>query len=169
MGTPAPAERVYSIDAYRGFVMLAMISAGLGTKALAQADHGWKWLADQCEPLADVKPQPVGKQDAVSAVGRDSLLLSHHRQGLRRHALLEMPCGVFQPRQVHASHGLVDGSGVFRTLYAGKRPHGPVVGEIPAVGVEHGHRVGGIAPQRHGRPLGKQRQVLHGVGQGTHA
>src|SRR5919109_1733343 len=45
--SPAPADRVYSIDAYRGFVMLAMISAGLGTKELARADHRWDWLAYQ--------------------------------------------------------------------------------------------------------------------------
>src|SRR6184192_4132173 len=46
---PAPTDRVYSIDAYRGFVMLAMISAGLGTKELAKADPRWDWLAYQCE------------------------------------------------------------------------------------------------------------------------
>src|ERR1043166_1427706 len=48
MGTPPAApERVYSIDAYRGFTMLAMISAGMGFKQLAAADHSWDWLAYQ--------------------------------------------------------------------------------------------------------------------------
>jgi predicted acyltransferase len=40
------AERLVSLDAYRGFVMLAMVSAGLGMGHLL-ADPTWGWLADQ--------------------------------------------------------------------------------------------------------------------------
>jgi predicted acyltransferase len=48
--TPAPArpERLVSVDAYRGFVMLAMISAGLGMSKLMK-DPTWGWLARQLE------------------------------------------------------------------------------------------------------------------------
>jgi predicted acyltransferase len=45
---PAVTDRVYSLDAYRGFVMLLMIAAGFGTKGLMK-DPTWGWLADQCE------------------------------------------------------------------------------------------------------------------------
>src|SRR5215469_9280502 len=47
---PAPArpERLVSVDAYRGFVMLAMISAGLGMSKLMN-DPTWGWLAKQLE------------------------------------------------------------------------------------------------------------------------
>src|SRR5436309_5516272 len=44
---PAP-ERLVSVDAYRGFVMLAMVSAGLGMQKLMN-DPTWHWLADQFE------------------------------------------------------------------------------------------------------------------------
>ena len=44
----APAERLVSVDAYRGFVMLAMVSAGLGMQKLI-GDPTWGWLADQLE------------------------------------------------------------------------------------------------------------------------
>src|SRR5262249_57255718 len=47
----APAERLVSVDAYRGFVMLAMVSAGLGTQRL-MGDPTWGWLADQMEHRA---------------------------------------------------------------------------------------------------------------------
>lgn len=40
--------RLTSLDAYRGFIMLAMVSAGLGTAKL-QGDPQWGWLADQLE------------------------------------------------------------------------------------------------------------------------
>ena len=48
--TPAPPapQRLVSVDAYRGFVMLAMVSAGLGTAKLLK-DPTWGWLADQLE------------------------------------------------------------------------------------------------------------------------
>lgn len=39
-----------SLDAYRGFIMLAMVSAGLGTKGLMN-DPNWGWLAHQLEHL----------------------------------------------------------------------------------------------------------------------
>ncbi|MBI1913991.1 MAG: DUF1624 domain-containing protein, partial [Planctomycetes bacterium] len=42
------AERLVSVDAYRGFVMLAMVSAGLGLQKLMN-DPTWGWLADQFE------------------------------------------------------------------------------------------------------------------------
>src|SRR4051794_18830565 len=48
---PAPAiptRRLLSLDAYRGFVMLAMVAAGLGTRGL-RSDPNWWWLADQLE------------------------------------------------------------------------------------------------------------------------
>ena len=47
---PAPArpERLVSVDAYRGFVMLAMISSGLGMSRLLH-DPQWGWLAKQLE------------------------------------------------------------------------------------------------------------------------
>ena len=47
--SPAPLSgRLLSLDAYRGFIMLAMVSAGFGTRGLA-ADPNWSWLADQLE------------------------------------------------------------------------------------------------------------------------
>src|SRR5437764_3661976 len=50
--TDAPAstasERLVSVDAYRGFVMLAMVSSGLGMQKLMN-DPQWHWLADQLE------------------------------------------------------------------------------------------------------------------------
>jgi heparan-alpha-glucosaminide N-acetyltransferase len=48
--SPAPslAGRLVSLDAYRGFIMLAMVSASLGTQGLAGDPH-WGWLADQME------------------------------------------------------------------------------------------------------------------------
>ena len=42
------SERLVSVDAYRGFVMLAMVSAGLGMQKLMN-DPRWGWLADQFE------------------------------------------------------------------------------------------------------------------------
>src|SRR5262249_20453849 len=50
-GIPAPAharpaERLASLDAYRGFTMLAMVSSGLGMAHLL-SDPNWGWLADQ--------------------------------------------------------------------------------------------------------------------------
>jgi predicted acyltransferase len=50
--TAAPAspakERLLSLDAYRGFTMLAMVSAGVGTAHLLNHPT-WGWLADQME------------------------------------------------------------------------------------------------------------------------
>jgi heparan-alpha-glucosaminide N-acetyltransferase len=43
---PVVTDRSLALDAYRGFVMLAMISAGLGMKKLL-GDPTWGWLADQ--------------------------------------------------------------------------------------------------------------------------
>jgi predicted acyltransferase len=43
-----PGQRLVSLDAYRGFTMLAMISAGLGMAHL-QNDPTWGWLADQLD------------------------------------------------------------------------------------------------------------------------
>jgi predicted acyltransferase len=43
-----PAQRLVSLDAYRGFTMLAMVSAGLGTAHLLN-DPTWGGLADQLE------------------------------------------------------------------------------------------------------------------------
>jgi heparan-alpha-glucosaminide N-acetyltransferase len=45
---PAPADRCLALDAYRGFVMLAMVSAGLGMAHLVN-DPWWGWLAHQME------------------------------------------------------------------------------------------------------------------------
>src|SRR3954454_24335839 len=44
----APSQRLVSVDAYRGFVMLAMVSGGLGMQKLMH-DPTWGWLADQLE------------------------------------------------------------------------------------------------------------------------
>ncbi len=49
--TKSPPERLDSLDAYRGFVMLAMVSSGLGMSKL-QGDAQWGWLADQLEHRA---------------------------------------------------------------------------------------------------------------------
>lgn len=50
MPAPRPANsaapRLISLDAYRGFTMLAMVSAGLGTAHLLN-QPSWGWLADQ--------------------------------------------------------------------------------------------------------------------------
>ena len=46
MSSSAVPVRVASIDAYRGFTMLAMISGGMGMAKLL-ADPNWNWLADQ--------------------------------------------------------------------------------------------------------------------------
>lgn len=43
---PVSTSRVFSIDAYRGFTMLAMISGGMGLGKLLK-DPNWGWLADQ--------------------------------------------------------------------------------------------------------------------------
>jgi predicted acyltransferase len=52
MGQPSsaspPTQRLVALDAYRGFTMLAMVSAGLGTAHLMN-DPTWGWLADQLE------------------------------------------------------------------------------------------------------------------------
>lgn len=48
--TPAPSQRLQSLDAYRGFVMLAMASGGLGLAKVAEhfpASETWKVLAYQ--------------------------------------------------------------------------------------------------------------------------
>ncbi|MCI0737998.1 MAG: DUF5009 domain-containing protein [Gemmataceae bacterium] len=41
-------DRLVSLDAYRGFTMLAMVSAGMGLAHL-RGDAQWGWLADQFE------------------------------------------------------------------------------------------------------------------------
>jgi heparan-alpha-glucosaminide N-acetyltransferase len=48
---PTPVARLLSLDAYRGFTMLAMVSGGLGTAKLL-GDPVWGWLADQLEHRA---------------------------------------------------------------------------------------------------------------------
>jgi heparan-alpha-glucosaminide N-acetyltransferase len=49
MGSPTPASpRLLSLDAYRGFTMLAMASSGLGLASL-NGDPTWHWLADQVD------------------------------------------------------------------------------------------------------------------------
>lgn len=45
---PNENERLLSLDAYRGFTMLAMVSAGMGL-AVYRNDPTWGWLADQFE------------------------------------------------------------------------------------------------------------------------
>lgn len=47
-GSDRGLERLMSLDAYRGFIMLAMVSAGLGAKSLKGETH-WGWLAEQTE------------------------------------------------------------------------------------------------------------------------
>lgn len=49
VSAPLPG-RLLSLDAYRGFIMLAMASAGLGTAKL-MGDPNWGWLAHQLEHL----------------------------------------------------------------------------------------------------------------------
>jgi heparan-alpha-glucosaminide N-acetyltransferase len=48
---PAGGARLISLDAYRGFTMLAMVSGGLGMQRL-QADPTWGWLAEQMDHRA---------------------------------------------------------------------------------------------------------------------
>jgi predicted acyltransferase len=49
-GAAAPAsDRLVSLDAYRGFTMLAMASGGLGLKAVADLNERWKPVAHQVE------------------------------------------------------------------------------------------------------------------------
>jgi heparan-alpha-glucosaminide N-acetyltransferase len=56
MSRPAPgapaAARLHSLDAYRGFTMLAMASAGLGLGAVASRNPNWSGIADQFEHRA---------------------------------------------------------------------------------------------------------------------
>lgn len=47
---PSLSGRLMSLDAYRGFIMLAMVSGGLGTAKL-MGDSNWGWLAHQLEHL----------------------------------------------------------------------------------------------------------------------
>jgi len=44
-------KRLLSLDAYRGFTMLLMVSAGLGLSVLAD-NPGWEWLARQVDHVA---------------------------------------------------------------------------------------------------------------------
>jgi heparan-alpha-glucosaminide N-acetyltransferase len=46
--TTAKTNRLFSLDAYRGFTMLAMVSAGLRMEHL-RYDPNWGWLADQLD------------------------------------------------------------------------------------------------------------------------
>jgi heparan-alpha-glucosaminide N-acetyltransferase len=50
-GAPASA-RLTSLDAYRGFIMVAMASGGLGLKAVAQRNSNWAGIADQFDHRA---------------------------------------------------------------------------------------------------------------------
>ncbi len=50
-GPSANGDRLVSLDAYRGFVMLAMVSAGMGMGRLLN-DPTWGWLARQLEHRA---------------------------------------------------------------------------------------------------------------------
>jgi predicted acyltransferase len=52
---PSPLPRLISLDAYRGFIMLAMASSGLGLVRVAQSFPGdpvWKFLAYQSDHVA---------------------------------------------------------------------------------------------------------------------
>jgi len=44
----APATRLVSLDAYRGFIMLMLVAEGFGLSVL-RAHHGWEWLAQQVD------------------------------------------------------------------------------------------------------------------------
>ncbi|MGC4048192.1 MAG: DUF5009 domain-containing protein [Paludibaculum sp.] len=46
-----PSTRLVSLDAYRGFIMLMLVSGGFGLGAL-EAYPGWSWLAAQVEHAA---------------------------------------------------------------------------------------------------------------------
>jgi predicted acyltransferase len=46
--SPSPPRRLVTLDAYRGFTMLAMVSGGFGTAHLLN-DPTWGWFADQME------------------------------------------------------------------------------------------------------------------------
>lgn len=46
------SARLVSVDAYRGFVMLAMASEGLGLRAVAQRNGNWSAIADQFDHRA---------------------------------------------------------------------------------------------------------------------
>ena len=48
---PRAAERLLSLDAYRGLILFVLVSNGLGIPALAAYPH-WRWLADQFEHAA---------------------------------------------------------------------------------------------------------------------
>ncbi|MBI5280676.1 MAG: DUF5009 domain-containing protein [Candidatus Solibacter usitatus] len=47
----APGGRLVSLDAYRGFIMLLLVSGGFGLEAL-KAVPGWEWLAAQFDHAA---------------------------------------------------------------------------------------------------------------------
>src|SRR3982750_1549752 len=46
-----PAARLMSLDAYRGFIMLLLVSEGFGLGAL-KSHPGWAWLAAQWDHSA---------------------------------------------------------------------------------------------------------------------
>lgn len=48
MSTESPGGRLVSLDAYRGFIMLLLVSNGFGFGAL-ESVPGWEWLARQVE------------------------------------------------------------------------------------------------------------------------
>src|ERR1044071_4064330 len=48
---PAPAARLLSLDAYRGFIMLLLVSEGFGFGVL-KSHPGWTWLAAQFDHAA---------------------------------------------------------------------------------------------------------------------
>src|SRR3954451_9117207 len=48
---PSPAARLISLDAYRGFIMLLLVSEGFGFGALKNVP-GWSWLATQVDHAA---------------------------------------------------------------------------------------------------------------------
>ncbi|MBX7208704.1 MAG: DUF5009 domain-containing protein [Verrucomicrobiaceae bacterium] len=54
MSSPAPTNRLVSLDAFRGFVMLLMVSSGFGIPTMAKEHPGtfWEMLAPQFEHRA---------------------------------------------------------------------------------------------------------------------
>src|SRR5690606_26370863 len=48
---PKASTRLLSLDAYRGFIMLLLISEGFGLGVLSSYP-GWQWLANQVDHVA---------------------------------------------------------------------------------------------------------------------
>ena len=49
--TPAPQPRYLALDAYRGFIMLILVSAGFGLSGLAERDPAFLGIANQFEHM----------------------------------------------------------------------------------------------------------------------